>query len=61
MGTPENDWEKALLELARKIYKQGEGEIVFKVRTQQDIPEVIISGGETQRFKKRLDKVGKMK
>jgi hypothetical protein len=46
------DWEKELLRRARKIFRQGEGEINFAVRRRADNSgiECIIKGGDTVRF-----------
>lgn len=62
MGTPEKEWEKELLRVAKEVVKHGWGEVrmIVSKPISKDIPEITISDTTTTRFKKTIDKTEKV-
>lgn len=50
MGTPENRWEKELLERAKEIRKKKSGILTFEVKLVGKRIKLTISGGPTSWF-----------
>lgn len=56
MGTPENNWEKELVERAKEIRKKKSGKLIFEVKLVGDCTKITISGGPTSWYEEDEEK-----